>query len=254
MRNSYDGTPAGASGRLDTAIEILSKHPDYEFVEPTPAADEQILRAHGPGHLDSVRRDNDYTHQGLLYEMAALAAGGAIITAEIAVEGEPAFGLIRPPGHHASWDSYWGFCYHNNIAVSLLHLKALGKIDTAFVLDFDLHTGDGNINILGDDGKFVIHNPRGHGDDAYLTDVRRSLDSSPDVDIIVASAGFDQYIDDWGSNLSTEAFREIGVLMFEFAVERCGGRRYGLLEGGYNFEDLGKNVLAFCEGLRLGTK
>lgn len=39
-------------------------------------------------------------------------------------------------------------------------------------------------------------------------------------------------------------------LMHEFAAERCEGRRYGLLEGGYNFEDMGKNVLAFCEGLR----
>ncbi|MFW9804078.1 MAG: histone deacetylase family protein [Candidatus Thorarchaeota archaeon] len=252
MRNSYDGTPAGASGRLDTAIEILSKHPEYEFVEPSPATDEQILRAHGPGHLDEVRRDNDYTRQGLLYEIAALAAGGAIMTAEIAVEGEPAFGLIRPPGHHASWDSYWGYCYHNNIAVSLLHLKALRKIETAFILDFDLHTGDGNINILGDDRDFVIYNPRGHGDDAYLADTKRALDSVQDVDIIVASAGFDQYIDDWGSNLSTCAFRKIGKMMHDFAMERCEGRRYGLLEGGYNFEDLGKNILAFCEGIRLG--
>ena len=254
MRNAYDRTPAGAPGRLDTAIEILSKHSGYQFVEPPPATDEQILRAHGPRHLDEVRRENDYTHQGLLYEMAALAAGGAIMTGEIAVEGEPAFGLIRPPGHHASWDSFWGFCYHNNIAVSLLHLKALGKIETAFILDFDLHTGDGNINILGDDKDFVIYNPRGNGDDAYLADTKRALESSPDVDIIVASAGFDQYIDDWGSNLSTDAFRAIGKMMYDFAMERCEGRRYGLLEGGYNFEDLGKNVLAFCEGLRLGTE
>lgn len=254
MRNSYDRTPAGAPARLDSSIEILSNHPDYEFVEPLPATDEQILRAHGPGHLDRVRNESDYTRDGLLYKMAALAAGGAIMTAEIAVEGEPAFGLIRPPGHHASWDSYWGFCYHNNIAVSLLHLKALGKIESAFILDFDLHTGDGNINILGNDANFVIYNPRGHGDDAYLADTKRALDSSPDVDIIVASAGFDQYIDDWGSNLSTDAFRRIGEMMYEYAIERCEGRRYGLLEGGYNFEDLGKNVLAFCEGLRLGSK
>jgi acetoin utilization deacetylase AcuC-like enzyme len=254
MRNRYDGTPAGASGRLDTAIEILSNHQEYQFVEPPPATDEQILRAHGPRHLDAVRRENDYARQGLLYEMAALAAGGAIMTGDIAVKGEPAFGLIRPPGHHASWDSFWGFCYHNNIAVSLLHLKASEKIDTAFILDFDLHTGDGNINILGDDGDYVIYNPRGHGDDAYLADVKRALDSSPDVDIIVASAGFDQYIDDWGSNLSTDAFRKIGAIMYDFAMERCEGRRYGLLEGGYNFEDLGKNILAFCEGLRLGSK
>jgi len=35
-----------------------------------------------------------------------------------------------------------------------------------------------------------------------------------------------------------------------FAERRCEDRRYGLLEGGYNFTDLGEDVLAFCEELR----
>ncbi len=250
MQEHYDRTPAGAPGRLDTAVEILGSHPDYEFVEARPATEEEILRAHGTRTLESVKQDYDSTRPGLLYKMATLAAGGSIQTAEIAIQGEPAFGLLRPPGHHASFDSYWGFCYFNNIAVSLLHLKAKGLIESAYILDFDLHTGDGNINILGDDPNFVIYNPRGNGDQQYLDDVKRALDASPDVDIIVASAGFDQYEEDWGGILSTDAFNKIGRMMFEFAEERCEGRRFGLLEGGYNFEDLGKNVLAFCEGLR----
>jgi acetoin utilization deacetylase AcuC-like enzyme len=250
MRERYDRTPAGASGRLDSSIEILESHSDYEFVEARPATEEEILRAHGPRTLESVKHDYDSTGDGLLYKMASLAAGGSIMAAEIAMQGEPAFALVRPPGHHASWDSYWGFCYFNNIAVSILHLRAKGLIESAYVLDFDLHTGDGNINILGDDPKFTIYNPRGNGDDQYLKDVKLNLDSAPDVDIIVASAGFDQYEEDWGGNLSTDAFRKIGGMMKEFAEERCEGRRYGLLEGGYNFEDLGKNVLAFCDGLR----
>jgi len=250
MQETYDRTPAGAPGRLDSAVEILGNNPDYQFVEARPATEEEILRAHGTRTLDSVKQDYDSTREGLLYQMALLAAGGSIQTAEIAVQGEPAFGLIRPPGHHASGDSYWGFCYFNNIAVSLLHLRAKGLIESAYILDFDLHTGDGNINILGDDPKFVIHNPSGNGDKQYIDDVKRSLKAAPDVDIIVASAGFDEYEEDWGGNLSTEAFYEIGMMMSEFAMERCNGCRYGLLEGGYNFEDLGKNVLAFCEGLR----
>ena len=250
MQETYDRTPAGAPGRLDSAIEILGNNPDYQFVEARHATEEEILRAHGTRSLDSVKQDYDSTREGLLYQMALLAAGGSIQTAEIAVQGEPAFGLVRPPGHHASGDSYWGFCYFNNIAVSLLHLRAKGLIESAYILDFDLHTGDGNINILGDDPKFVIHNPSGNGDKQYLDDVKRSLKAAPNVDIIVASAGFDQYEEDWGGNLSTEAFREIGQMMAEFAKERGNGHRYGLLEGGYNFENLGKNVLAFCEGLR----
>jgi acetoin utilization deacetylase AcuC-like enzyme len=182
--------------------------------------------------------------------MAALAAGGAVLTANIAIKGEPAFGLIRPPGHHASRSSYWGFCYFNNMAIALLYLQARGLIRSAFILDFDLHFGDGTVDILGGDSNFHIHNPQGHGDDNYISDVKLALDNSPDVDIIAASAGFDEYEHCWGHNLSTDAFRRIGHLMSDFARERCKGRRFGLLEGGYNHEDLGKNILAFCEGLQ----
>jgi len=167
MQEHYDRTPAGAPERLDTAVEILGSHPDYEFVEARPATEEEILRAHGTRTLESVKQDYDSTRPGLLYKMATLAAGGSILAGEIAAQGEPAFGLVRPPGHHASGDSYWGFCYFNNIAVSLLHLKAKGLIESAYVLDFDLHTGDGNINILGDDPMFTIYNPRGNGDEQH---------------------------------------------------------------------------------------
>ena len=244
MLEPYDGTPAGAPGRLESAVEILSKHQDYEFLEPPLATEEQILRVHSRDIMERIQRKER------LSRMSLLAAGGAVLAGEIAVKGEPVFALIRPPGHHASEDSHWGFCYYNNIAISLLQLIAEGAINSAFILDFDLHTGDGNINILGDDKRFTIYNPNGNGDEQYLANVKRALDNSPDVDIIVASAGFDEYEGDWGKNLSTEAFGKIGHLMFEFAEERCEGRRYALLEGGYNFQDLGKNVLAFCEGLR----
>jgi acetoin utilization deacetylase AcuC-like enzyme len=251
MLKRYDSTPAGAEGRLESSIDILESTPGYEFVEAREATEEEILLAHTHRLVDNVRRESETSPGGfLLYRMARLAAGGAIMAGEIAVAGNPAFALIRPPGHHASADSYWGFCYHNNIAISLLALRKRGLIDSAFVLDFDLHTGDGNINILEGDKAWTIYNPHGQGDDAYLTDAKRVLDAAPDVDIIVASAGFDQYEDDWGGNISTEGFRRIGKLMHDFAEEHCGGRRFALLEGGYNYQDLGKNILAFCEGLR----
>ncbi len=249
MREAYDDTPAGAAGRLDTAIQIFSRTPGYELIEPQPASEEQLLLAHTREHVNAIRRMGNARGTDI-YQIAALAAGGAIRTAEIAVEGEPAFGLIRPPGHHASSDSCWGFCYFSNMAIALLWLRKTGRISSAFILDFDLHTGDGTINILGGDDRFVIHNPRGHGDEAYLNDVKRALDDAPDVDIIAASAGFDEYIHCWGHNLSTQAFRRIGKIMYDFAIERCEGRRFGILEGGYNHEDLGINISAFCEGLQ----
>lgn len=252
MLKKYDRTPAGDSGRLESAVEVLSGTPDLEFIEPRPATEEEILRVHTKSLYEEVKRQSESSPNGLLFEMASLAAGGSIMAGEFAASGEPAFALIRPPGHHASRGSHWGFCYFNNIAVSLLNLKTEGRIQSAFILDFDLHEGDGNINILGGDRRWIIHNPDGRGDSEYLKNAKRALDDSPDVDIIVASAGFDQYEHDWGGNLSTEAYRKLGLLMCEFAEARCEGRRYALLEGGYNYEDLGKNILAFCDGLRGG--
>jgi acetoin utilization deacetylase AcuC-like enzyme len=197
--------------------------------------------------LENIKRDL------LLYELAALAAGGAITAAETAYNGDPAFAVIRPPGHHASADSCWGFCYFNNMSISLLKLFSEKKIRKAFVLDFDLHTGDGNINILQNrrDGfKVSILNPHSTERQGYLQEVEEYMKDLKDVDIFAASAGFDQGIDDWGSLLYPEDYTELGRLMKVYSEKICKGRRYAILEGGYNHEVIGLNTDAFCEGFQ----
>ncbi|HMK60692.1 MAG TPA: hypothetical protein VK452_06065 [Dissulfurispiraceae bacterium] len=238
----YDNDPAASPGRMEPIIRELKKHPGYKFIVPEPAGEEDLLRAHSYSHIASVRRSAE------IYEMALLAAGGAIMASELAFAGEPSFGCIRPPGHHASRDSCWGFCFFNNMAVSLLKLRSEGKIASAFVLDFDLHRGDGNINILCGQKDFMILNPGSETEKDYLGEIESILDRTGDCDIIAASAGFDEYEKDWGGKLSTLAYKEIGRLMKEFSEKHCSGRRYALLEGGYCYEDLGYNVHAFCEG------
>ncbi len=32
--------------------------------------------------------------------------------------GEPSFGLCRPPGHHAAFDQFGGYCFFNNAAIA----------------------------------------------------------------------------------------------------------------------------------------
>ena len=71
-----------------------------------------------------------------------------------------------------------------------------------------------------------------------------------DIDIFVASAGFDQGIDDWGHLLLPENYTRIGELMKQYSEKICNGRRYALLEGGYNHSVLGMNVDAFCQGFQ----
>jgi acetoin utilization deacetylase AcuC-like enzyme len=42
----------------------------------------------------------------------------------------------------------------------------------------------------------------------------------------------------------------MGTLLREAAEANCGGRRFAVLEGGYNDKVLGKNVRAFLDGFR----
>ena len=118
-------------------------------------------------------------------------------------------------------------------------------------MDFDLHTGDGNINILQSKYEILktkILNPRSNLEKDYLEEIADVFNRSGPFDIITASAGFDEYELDWGGKLSTNAYKKIGKLMKDFSEDKCQGRRYALLEGGYYHQDLGKNVHAFCQG------
>jgi acetoin utilization deacetylase AcuC-like enzyme len=232
---SYD--PASNPGRIESIEFALAGKVDY--IEPQPASEEDIAAVHTERHIASVRREG-------VYEIAALAAGGAMTAARIGLS-EPCFAVIRPPGHHASADSAWGFCYFNNMAVAIEKLKRDGNIKKVFILDFDLHVGDGNINILGNSGYVTILNPGGQDRNAYLRDVQNALDKT-DADMIAVSAGFDNHENDWGGLLKTEDYKDMGRLVREAARRNKGGC-FGILEGGYNHAVLGKNVLAFIEGL-----
>jgi len=233
----YTSDPASAPGRIEPIIEEIEK--DAEFIVAHEASENKILAVHTKSHINYVRSTG-------LYHMSALAAGGAIQTATIGLT-EPCFGLIRPPGHHASADSAWGFCYFNNMAVALETLKHENKIQTAHVLDFDLHYGDGNVNILGSKDYITIHNPQAHDREAYLREVENVL-SQCQADIIGISAGFDHHLEDWGGLLLTNDYQEMGRMVRETALKNNSGF-FAILEGGYNHQVLGQNVKALIEGM-----
>ena len=111
--SDYASDPAAAPGRLEGIIDLLSKRKEFEFIKPESAKKEDILRAHSERHFNYIKRGS------LLFELSSLAAGGSILAAEEGYDGNPTFAVIRPPGHHASTDSCWGFCYFNNMSISL---------------------------------------------------------------------------------------------------------------------------------------
>jgi acetoin utilization deacetylase AcuC-like enzyme len=233
----YTSDPAAAAGRMEAIVAIIES--EVEFVEAAPAKETEITLAHTKAHIDYVRQSG-------LYDISALAAGAAIQAAEIGLTA-PSFGLIRPPGHHASSSSCWGFCYFNNMAIALQTLKQNGQITSAYVLDIDLHYGDGTVNILEGKDYVRVHNMEGRDRHSYLAEIKKELDYVK-ADLIGVSAGFDNHQDDWGGLLTTEDYYSIGQRV-RTASLKCGGGCFGILEGGYNHEVLGQNVLAFIQGL-----
>lgn len=240
-REVYTSDPAAAEGRIECIYAELENR--FEFVEPVPAREADLKLVHTPSHIDSVKKLR-------LFPIALLAVGGAIRASELACAGEPAFGLIRPPGHHASPDRSWGFCYFNNLAISVEKLRREGKIRSVFILDFDLHFGDGTARIFEADAEVSYYHVPSGDRARQLEALSDYLRTAKKYDLVAVSAGFDRHVEDWGGTLETEDYEEIGRLIRRYAEKTCGGRRYAVLEGGYNHHVLGKNVRAFLEGMK----
>jgi len=216
---------------------------------------------------------------------AALAAVDvAISTAERVVGGVPlAYGLCRPPGHHAARGMLGGYCYFNNAAIAAEWLRREGGARRVAILDIDYHHGNGTQQIFWERGDVLylsLHadparaypyfsgyaGERGAGDGAGLTRnwplaARTAFDAyavalaealrmivafAPDAPLVI-SAGFDTFERDPIGDLAlrTPDYREIGRM-----VAGLGMRTVVLQEGGYAVDALGANALALLSGLR----
>lgn len=118
---------------------------------PRPVTREQLERVHGTEYLDQIQQsagravmlDADTFTSPESVDIAALAAGATVQAAEHALStGDPAFALVRPPGHHAERDRAMGFCLYNNVAVAAAHALS-GGLERVAIVDIDVHHGNG---------------------------------------------------------------------------------------------------------------
>jgi acetoin utilization deacetylase AcuC-like enzyme len=123
---------------------------------PRPATRPELERAHTAAHVEGIERlagraamlDSDTFTSSHSERIAKLAAGAAVLSVEHALErGEPAFALVRPPGHHAERNRAMGFCLFNNAAVAAAAALARGLSRVAIV-DIDVHHGNGTQEIF----------------------------------------------------------------------------------------------------------
>ncbi|MEO7273208.1 MAG: histone deacetylase [Vicinamibacterales bacterium] len=130
---------------------------------PTLASREALLRVHTEALVASIEAtagrasmiDPDTFTSPDTAQVAQLAAGAAIDAVDSALQtGEPAFALVRPPGHHAERDRAMGFCFYNNVAVAAAHALANGLARVAIV-DIDVHHGNGTQWITYEDPRVL---------------------------------------------------------------------------------------------------
>jgi acetoin utilization deacetylase AcuC-like enzyme len=170
-----------------------------------------------------------------------------------------------------------GFCLFNSVAVVARYLQKEHGLKRIFILDWDVHHGNGTQAMFWEDADVFYYSIHqfpyypgtgaatevgiGQGRGTTLNspmaaggtddDYRRVFDETlvPALtafrpEALIISAGFDAHKDDplAGMKLTAEGYTHLTSIVLEAARPTCGGRILSLLEGGYDLAALSASV------------
>jgi acetoin utilization deacetylase AcuC-like enzyme len=255
-----------------------------------PAASEPHLElVHSPEHVrfiaDLCARgggaiDPDTFVGESSFRAALHAAGGAVAMVQALLAGEAPVGFcgVRPSGHHAERGRAMGFCLFNNVAVAAAVAIAELGLRRVFILDWDVHHGNGTAEIFrrradvlfasihqlplfpgtgrledvgsgpGEGYTINLPVPPGSGESQWLGLLEQVVLPAAvafEPELVLVSAGFDAHVEDplAECNLQTGSFMQIAARVRALA-DTAGIPLGVVLEGGYNHAVLAECICA----------
>ena len=269
----------------------------YERRQAPAVEIETLTAVHPRRYVDSVRElsergggafDLDTVASPGSWNAALHAAGGACALVDALAAGEAPYGFcgLRPPGHHAEPSRAMGFCLFDNVAVAARRALDALDVERVFILDWDVHHGNGTNDIFHSDPAVLfasIHQsplypgtgplsdagsgagegytinlpvPPGSGEETWLALVEHVAVPAArafEPELILVSAGFDAHRDDPLADCRLEAGSFAQMALHVRALGEAVGAPVGaVLEGGYDLGALAQSVAATLEALAGG--
>lgn len=280
-----------SSARIRAILDHLEEtglEQDVVTITPNLVAYDQLARVHAGEYVETlkqlspseglVRLDVDTAMGPTTLNAARRAAGATTTAVDLALgdEHRRSFCVVRPPGHHAETDHLMGFCLFNSIAVAADY--ALDRVSRVAVLDFDVHHGNGTVEIFADRPEVLVCSsfqypcypyrlqelersnivntplPAGTGSRDFRFAIERDWISAIEQhqpELFLVSAGFDAHREDPFAefNLVDDDYRWITNLIVDLSKQFAGGRVVSTLEGGYELNALARSAKIHLEAL-----
>ncbi len=250
---------------------IISKIPSFPISFEQKEI-EEMIKSSGVADLERIREFSnrgEFLREDLHFTPNTYRAALNAVATSIKAGKEKGFGVVRPPGHHASLKAE-GFCYFNNIVITT---EILYRGKRIAIIDLDSHYGNGTHELIKDKENYFygsIHadssqhypfnrinsknsllidvDPLEVDDREYLKNLDYLLEKVVEFEpeLIAISIGFDTWYRDvvLPFNIREKTtYRLIGE-----KIKALGKPFFALLEGGYSY-DIGELAYEFYVGL-----
>ncbi len=218
------------------------------LLTPPAATDQQLTLVHSRDYLHRVKsgllskleiRRIGFPWSEQMVERSRRSTGASISAGRAAIESGVA-GNLAGGTHHSFADRGQGYCVFNDVCVAARTLQQERLVNTALIVDCDVHQGNGTAAITKDDpslfsfsihcqknypfqkraGDLDVELPQGADDDFYMNQLQSALGRIFSVftaDIVFYLAGADPFSGDRLGllNLTKQGLRQRDEIVFD---------------------------------------